>query len=231
MLAGPCIGNQVDYASPMSDDWRLRIDLQQPEQIQTLNEHLETAELQHDLETEFHDRLVVSRDAETLFCYAGSREQAARADALVRSVAAEHGWQLESVLQRWHESAEQWEDPEVPLPETDAERAAERADLLEREREESEEQGYPEFEVRVQFDSHREAVAFGKRLEDEGLPCVRRWKYLVVGAPDEDSATELAERLRAEAGPRSTVTAEGSGKDAYNERPTSPFWFLGGLGG
>jgi hypothetical protein len=68
-------------------------------------------------------------------------------------------------------------------------------------------------------------------LTAEGVPNVRRWKYLLIGAADEDSANALAERLRREAGPNATVTAEGSGQAAYEERPPNPFAYLGGLGG
>ena len=41
--------------------------------------------------------------------------------------------------------------------------------------------------------SHRETVKLDKRLHGEGFPTVRRWKYLLVGAADEDSANALAE--------------------------------------
>jgi hypothetical protein len=215
----------------MSDEWRLRIRLHEDGHAHKLTERLEASELEHDLETTFHDRLVVSRDGQELFCYAGSREQLEGVEQVVRSLATEHGWQPEFAVWRWHESAEQWEDPDVPLPHSDAERAAEHAALIQSEREELETRGYPEFEVRVEFGSHREAVAFAEKLREEGLPNVRRWKYLVIGAPDEDSANALAARIGRESGPKRTVVAEGSGRAAYDERPPNPFWFLGGLGG
>ena len=215
----------------MSDDWRIRIAVREGGHARRLTERLHASDLEHELEASFHDRLVVSREGGDLFCYAGSRDQAEGAEALVRSVAAEHGWHADCELRHWHEAAEQWEEPDVPLPETDAERTAEHAALIESEREEEEESGDPEFEVRVQFESHRDAVAFAEKLRQEGLPTARRWKYLVLGATDEDSANALAARLREEAPPGATVTAEGSGKAVYDERPRSPFWFLGGLGG
>lgn len=215
----------------MGEDWRLRIGVGEGGQGHKLTERLDASELEHDLETGFHDRLVVSRDGDQLFCYAGSREQVERAEELVRSLAAEHGWQPDLELKHWHESAEQWEDPDVPLPETDAQRNAEHEALVETERKELQERGYPEFEVRVQFGSHRDAVAFADKLRQEGLPSVRRWRYLVVGAIDEDSANALAERLRREVKPGTMVSAEGTGKAAYDEAPRSPFWFLGGLAG
>jgi hypothetical protein len=215
----------------MSDDWRLRISFHQSGHAHQLNERLEASELEHELESSFQDRLVVSREGGEIFCYAGSRDQAEGAEALVRSVAAEHGWDTDCELRHWHAEAEQWEAPDVPLPQTEAERTAEHAALIESEREEEEESGDPEFEVRVQFRSHHDAVAFDKKLRDEGLLAARRWKYLVVGATDEDSAKALAARIRKEAPSGATVTVEGTGKAAYDERPGSPFWFLGGLGG
>jgi hypothetical protein len=215
----------------MSDDWRLRIALDQGGVAHELAERLDASEIEHELEASFHDRLVLSRDGDELFCYAGSRDDAEAAEKLVRSVAADHGWSAEYELRHWHEAAEQWEEPDVPLPQTDAERADEHAALIQREREELKERGQPEFEVRLQFDSHHDAVAFAEKLRQEGLPTARRWKYLVVGAADQDSADALAARLREEAPAGTTVTAEGSGSAAYEERPTSRFWFLGGLAG
>jgi hypothetical protein len=215
----------------MSDDWRLRIALDQGGVAHELAERLDASEIEHELEASFHDRLVLSRDGDELFCYAGSRDDAEAAEKLVRSVAADHGWSAEYELRHWHEAAEQWEEPDVPLPQTDAERANEHAALIQREREELKERGQPEFEVRLQFDSHHDAVAFAEKLRQEGLPTARRWKYLVVGAADQDSADALAARLREEAPAGTTVTAEGSGSAAYEERPTSRFWFLGGLAG
>ena len=211
----------------MSDDWRLRVGLHEGGRAHKLTERLEATELEHDLEASFHDRIAVSRDGEELFCYAGSREQAERAETLIRSLAAEHGWHLDSELKRWHESAEEWEDPDAPTVPDDVEHA----ELIDRERREAQARGYPEFEVRVQFHSHREASEFAEKLRQEGVPSVQRWKYLMIGAPDQDSADVLAERIRNQAPPGSTVLAEGTQKAAYDERPASPFAFLGGLAG
>jgi hypothetical protein len=215
----------------MSDDWRLRVDLHEGGYAHALTERLEASELEHELETSFEDRVVVSRDGAEVFCYAGTRQQAEQAETLIRSLAAEHGWNLEAVLERWHPTAEQWEDPDKPLPDSDAERAEERAELMESERQEAEQRGYPEYEVRVQLPSHGDAVRFADRLRDEGLPSVRRSNYVLVAATDEDSANSLAERFREEAPAGSTVTAEGTLEAAYAGRPPNPFAVLGGLGG
>jgi hypothetical protein len=216
----------------MADDWRLRVELFDDGLARALTERLEAEKLGEDLQTSFGDRLIVSADGPTVFCYAGDREQAERASTAIQAIAAEHRWEIELELKRWHPTEEEWEDPDKPLPTTDAERAAEHARLLAKEREESAERGYAEFEVRVECASHGDTVALAERLRDEGLPVVRRWKYLLVGAEDEDSANALAVRLRGEAPSGSAVVAEVSRRVASDDDPArGSFAIFGGLGG
>ena len=182
----------------MGDDWRLEIGLFEHGTAHALTEHLAAGKLGDDLEEEFGKRLVVSADPPNVFVYAGDRAQAEAAETKIREVAAEHDWDIEIELRHWHPTAEEWEDPDKPLPATDAEQLAEHEELLAQEREDSDIRGYPEYEVRIECPSHHDTVKLDKRLHDEGFPTVRRWKYLLVGADDEDSANALAERLRAE---------------------------------
>jgi hypothetical protein len=215
----------------MADDWRLRITFRGESRADVLRQKLEATDLEHTLESEFQDRVAVSGDDTEVFAYAGTREQADRVAEVVRSVADKEHWQLELELRRWHPTAEDWEDPDQPLPSTDQARAAEHAALMEREQQESEQTGHPEFEVRVKFHSHHAAVEFANRLEQEGLTVVRRWHFLLVGAPDEDTATALAERIRAEAPPDTIVVSEGSQLTVAQGSGGNPFAYLGGLGG
>ena len=214
----------------MNDDWRLRVRLHEQGIVHSLVERLDASELDHDLETSFHDRVIVSVDGPELFCYAGTREQAERAQALIRSQTEQHGWGVEFELKHWHPTAEEWADPDKPLPTSDAERAQERATLMAREREESEARGYPEYEVRVQCQSHRETLELAERLRSEGLPSVQRWNFLLVGTLDEDSAKALAERLRDQAPTGCVVSTEGTLGAVLTEQP-NPFAVFGGLAG
>ena len=67
-------------------------------------------------------------------------------------------------LTRWHPDAEEWQDPDVPLPSSDAERRAEHEEAIADERAEvAAERRAANFEVRVEFDSHREAADFAKQ--------------------------------------------------------------------
>jgi hypothetical protein len=218
----------------MSDDWRLRVTLADEAQAGELAELLHGGEVEHELDRGFADRVVVSVDGAELFAYAGLRRQADATARAIASLAAAHGWPAALELRRWHPIAERWEDPELPLPEGDSAAQAERDELIERERAESQAAGFPEWEVRIECGSHHDTAALAAKLRAEGLAVVRRWRFLVIGAGDERSAATLAERLRSEAPPGCTVAVEGSGAAAAAELPRRArgyFAVFGGLGG
>ncbi len=215
----------------MNDDWRLRIDLGDDRRATELTKELQAHTEQEDSEHSPYDRVIVSADGGEVFCYTGTRDQAERARTMIEAMAAHHSWPAEVQLHHWHPTAERWEAPDVPLPETDAARAAERRERIAQERLDSAAQGYPEFEVRVQCASHGDASALADRLRDEGIPVVSRWRAVVVGAPDEDTAAQLAKRLAEEAPAGCEVTVEGNLRAVYEEGPWRPFSILGGMGG
>lgn len=215
----------------MSEDWRLRVNLHQDGVSSLFTARLESRELTHDLETSFQDRVVVSTDGPEMFCYAGTREQAEGAEQLIRKVADEHDWEIDFELKRWHPIAEEWRDPDEALPGDAVQRAEEHAELVEDQREESAEQGHPNYEVRVQSKSHHDIVKLAERLQSEGFPVVRRWHFLLLGAADEDDANALADRIRGEVPEGSVVKVEGNFREVVDEQPPNPFAFLGGLGG
>jgi hypothetical protein len=217
------------YVSPVNDDWRLQIEA--GGDGEAMVKKLSSRELEHDLDIAFGDTVIVSRDGDVTFLYAGTRPQAEAAQALVERLAGENEWKVSAELTRWHPEAQEWQQPDAPLPSNEAEREAEHEEAIADERAEVAADGEPIFEVRVDLESHRAAVELAEKLEAEGLPAVRRWKYLVVGAADEDAAQQLATRLREEAPVGSEVTVEGSGQVAWAERPPNPFAIFGGLGG
>jgi hypothetical protein len=219
----------------MNDDWRLRVELADDGMARELTDRLEGFDLTHEIGTSFGDRVIVSRDGSEVFCYSANRDQAEAARKAIESVAAQHGWSPAFELRRWHPSAGEWEDPDAPLPGSPTETAAERAELMQREREESAAQGYPEFEVRVRCATREDAMRLAERLRSEGLQMVQRGEFLVLGVADEDDAKALAERVRLEAPPGSDVVAEGSVAEVVAEAPFAtpfnPFAVFGGLSG
>ena len=221
----------------MSDDWRLRVELSDEQQARELERQLGGFNSAHELRTSFADRVVVSRDGSEVFCYADTRGQIDAAGRAIASLANEHGWRVTTQLRRWHPVAEEWEDPDQPMPETDQERAAEHAELVEQEREESQDQGFPDFEVRVRCPTRSDAQSLAERLRAEGIDNVHRWRFVVIGAADEDTANALAARIRAQAPAGSEVSAEASVQEITAEAPavptpySNPFAVFGGLGG
>jgi hypothetical protein len=213
----------------MAEDWRVHVRLGEQSDAIALVERLEAMELERDVMERLGGRIVVSRDGPDAFLYADTEDAAREAERVVRSLLEEHDWIGEVDLRRWHPDAEEWKPPEVPLPGTEEERQAERHELMERESAESDAEGFAEWEVRIELAHRHDAVELEKRLKAEGLPCTRRWRFVFVGAQNEEEANDLAERLRGEAPPGSKVSVEGT-YESVRSRVPNPFAFLGGLG-
>lgn len=214
----------------MNDDWRLQIDFRDDGVADALQDRLDARELEHDLSQAFHDRVIVSRNGTTIFLYAGDREQAEKARDLVMRLTREDGEEVAIDFKRWHPLSLEWEPADEPLPEDSAAMAAEHQERVAKERRESEEQGYPEYEVQLKLSSRGEADALADRLRAEGLPTVRRWRVVLVGAADRDTAEALAGRIRGEVAADSKVAVAATLMEAEDDVPR-PFAFLGGLAG
>jgi hypothetical protein len=212
----------------MQDDWRAELDLEEQgglhRLLESIREHRVAREARHRL----GERVVVSVDAGRLFGYAETRDQAEEAARVLSDLAAAQGLKARATVARWHPVAEHWEAPDEALPDTPEAEAAERAQRDAQQDDESRAAGIPQWEVRVELASHEDTTALADRLQAEGLPVIRRSRFLIVGAADEDAAGALAQRLRAEA-PGAKVTAEGAAGTAWDE--LHPFRVLGRLGG
>jgi hypothetical protein len=214
----------------MADDWRLTVvpsgDADPPSVLGWVLEH----ELEDEARRRLGHRLAieVGSGESAVFFYGETEEQLLEAERLVRSLLVEQGVEARFEISRWHPLEERWEDPAVPLPRTDAEREAERRRLEADEASES--LDGPDWEVRLELPGHRETVELAERLELEGIPVVRRWKFLIVGAESEQAANELAARLRREAGERAVVAVEGSGRLVSETGFPNLFAVFGGLG-
>ena len=97
------------------------------------------------------------------------------------------------------------------MPQTDEQRQAEHQRLEAEQTRESLATGHAQWEVRVELPSHRDAVALADRLQDEGRSVIRRWKFLVLGANDEDDARDLARVIGQEAPAAVSVQVEEAG--------------------
>jgi hypothetical protein len=193
------------------DDWRVTISLADQAQAGQARRALSGHEVEDDVLRQLGRTIVVGAGDSQIFLYAGTEIAATEAERVARDVLAHHDIQPEFALHRWHPIEEQWESPDVVMPQTEAERQAEHQRLVDSETAESLAAGTGRWQARVEFPSHREAVALARKLEGEGLPVVRRWKFLIVGADNEDDARKLAGQIRQEAPPDAVVRVEEPG--------------------
>jgi hypothetical protein len=205
----------------MSDEWRVEVDLDDEKHGFKLGERLRSVDLDDEARKRLGDRVIVTRDGAKLFLYAQSEEQAREAERVARDLVAAEGLRAETALTRWHPDEDEWKDASAPMPETEAERAAERERHEEAAEREPRRRWAYEWEVRVDLPTLRDTLAFASRLADEEIDVRRHWKYLLVGAASEERAAELAERIRGEAPEGSEVHVGTAGA------PHPVFVFLG----
>ena len=194
-----------------STDWRVTISLADPDHAERAQRSFSEREVEEDVHLRLGRNIAVGAGDAQIFLYAGTENAAREAEQVARDVLAEDGIKAEFTLDHWHPIEEQWESPDVAMPRTEAERQAEHQRLEDSETADSLATGTAQWQARVSLSSHREAVALAHTLEGEGHTVVRRWKFLVVGANNEDEARELAEHIRSEAPPGATVRAEPAG--------------------
>jgi hypothetical protein len=190
------------------DDYRIRVELEE-EHAHGLLARLGLGSSADELAKELEGRrLVVSHDDGELFVYASSPQEAEQARAIVESELREEGIDAEvGPVEHWLHDEERWDDePPEPLPEEEL--------LVE---------GIAPWEVRVEFESHRQAEEVADQLEAEGYGVLRRFRYLIVGTDTREEAVALAERLHGEVEPSSAFV--------WESVPQNPFVVFGGLGG
>ena len=218
----------VRQTGAVAEDWRVTVTLEDAEHVVPLLKELHEHPLENELPTGAAGRVAVSSDDNKLFLYADTRWTAQAAQDIVGRLAADRGLTAELRLDRWHPVEERWEDATVPLPSDEEGIEREHERFEEEEDAESQASGVGSWEVRVEFPSHHAAAAFAKREEADGWPIVRRWKYVLLGANDEDEARELAENLQSEF-PDATIHVEPGTGSAWEWSGDRPFAIFGGL--
>ena len=194
-----------------STDWRVTISLTDQTHVEQARQSISEQEVEQDVRQKLGRNIVVGAGDSQIFLYAGTEMAATEAERTAREVLGQLGIEAEFALHRWHPVEEEWQSPGVAMPQTEAERQAEHQRLEDTETADSVAAGSAMWQARVELESHRDAVALAHKLQGEGYPVVRRWKFLVAGANNEDEAQALAEHIRQEAPPGATVCAEPAG--------------------
>jgi hypothetical protein len=181
------------------EDWRVTVTLPDAGNVRRALQAVREHEVEEDVRHRLGHRVAVSADGNNVFIYAGTENAAREADRVVRDVLAKRDLTGQFALDRWHPIEQDWQDAGDPLPETAEERTAEHERRIADETAESLGTGRAHWEVRVELPSRREAVELASKLQAEGRSVVRRWKYVVVGANNEDQVKELAAVIKQEA--------------------------------
>jgi hypothetical protein len=192
----------------VADDWRVKVTFKDEAHVRRTAELLHEHQVTEEARRRLGHRIAVSHDRGELFLYVGSEDAAREAELVVRDVLARHQMDAGFTVSRWHPAEEEWEDAGAPLPETAGRRHAEHERLIAEETRDSLACGYALWEVRVDMPAHREAVELAARLEAEGYQVIRRWKFLALGADNEDAANDLAKAVQRDAPADAIVQTE-----------------------
>jgi hypothetical protein len=195
----------------MSDEWRVEVELGDEQHHLTLGERLRSLDLDEVAQKRLGKRVVVTRDGDRMFLYAGAEQQAQEAERVAREILSAEGLTGKIALTRWHPAEEAWKDASEPLPASEADTEAEQ-ERHEVEAERAAEAGNDyDWEVRVDLPTVGDTQELAKRLTEEGLPVRRRWRHLLVGAATEEQVAELGKRIESEAPEGASVQLEPSG--------------------
>ena len=206
----------------MEDEFRVEVELDDDEHGYSLGERLRALDLDDDARERLGPSVLVTRDGSQLFLYTSSEEQAREAERIVRELGEADDLSTDIAVTRWHPVEEAWKDASIPLPTTPAE---ERAEFEAREVAEADEvrrDGRFDWEVVAHLPARDAAVELAERLAAEGIPAMRRWRYVVAGAFTEEEAQELADRLRSELPDDADVRVEVD----LSDLPRGPLQFL-----
>jgi hypothetical protein len=194
----------------VADDWRVSAEFSHASRARQVAQAVRERLAADGLHRRPGYRIVLSVDGPRLFLYADSEDAAGEADRVLRDVFSLRQLDAVSALDRWHPVAQEWRDASVPMPENDDELAAEREIRMDSDTERSRATGQAAWQVRVELPSHREAVELAERLRADGRPVIRRWKYLILGADNEDNAVTLAKTIRKAAPAQASIEIAGS---------------------
>jgi hypothetical protein len=179
------------------DEWRVEVELDDPEHGYGLAERLAALDLADEVRDRLRGRVIVTRDGSELFAYASEEGAAREALSVIKGVIdSDEKLTAELTLTRWHPVEEAWKDASMPLPETDAEYEAERARRLEAEHQEVEATGSYDWQVVVELEGRHEAAELKRKLQASGKDVHQRFRYLVVGVASEEEGATTGVEIR-----------------------------------
>jgi hypothetical protein len=205
--------NDVDEPPRGRDEWRVEVALDEEQNGATLSEALHHLQLDNEARKLLGGSVIVTRDGRFVFIYAWHQESAQEAERVVKNLMQDQKLAGQVQLMHWHPVAEEWKDASEPLPDDEAERAQEMHEAEHEGSEEAHRYGEYPWEVVIGLPHVRDGHALAEKLRGEGLPVKRHFRYLLVGAPSEDKAVEIGERLEGEAPEGARIGIRGNPDD------------------
>jgi hypothetical protein len=195
------------------DEWRVEVALDEDHNGAKLSDALHHLQLDDEVRKVLGGSVIVTRDGRFVFIYAWHEESGQEAERVVKNVMQDEKLAGEVRLMRWHPVADEWKDASEPLPDDEAARVQEMHEAEHEGSEEAHRYGEYPWEVVIGLPHIRDGHELAKKLRGEGLPVKRHFRYLLVGAPSEDAAVELGERLEAEAPEGARIGVRGNPDD------------------
>lgn len=205
--------NDWDDPPRSRDEWRVEVALDRDEHADTLAGALHDLKLDNEARKLLGGSVIVTRDGPYIFVYAWHEESAQEGERVVKDIMDHEQLVGQVRLMRWHPVAEEWKDAAEPLPDDEAARAQEMHEAEHEGSEEAHRYGEYPWEVVIDLPHIRDGQALAAKLRGEGLPVKRHFRYLLVGAPSEDKAVEVGQRLEGEAPEGSRIGIRGNPDD------------------
>lgn len=205
--------NDQDQPPRGRDEWRVEVALDEEENGDTLSEALNHLQLDNEARKLLGGSVIVTRDGRFVFVYAWHEESAQESVRVVKNLMQDEKLTGQVRLMRWHPIAEEWKDASEPLPDDEAARAQEVHEAEHEGSTEAHRYGEYPWEVVIDLPHVRDGHDLAQKLRGEGLPVKRHFRYLLVGAPSEDKAVELGQRLEGEAPEGARIGVRGNPDD------------------
>ena len=205
--------NDWDEPPRSRDEWRVEVALDKEQHLDSLTDRLHELKLDNEARSRLGGSVIVTRDGRFLFIYAWHEDSAREAERVVRNLMEDDKLVGQVRVTRWHPVAEEWKLAEEPLPEDEAALAEEMREHEQEGSRKTKRYGEYPWEVVIDVPNIRETFPLAKKLREEDLPVKRHFRYLLVGAPTEESAIELGKRLEGEVPEGSHVGIRGNPED------------------
>jgi hypothetical protein len=110
MLDEPVECRGVADSRPMSDEWRVEIELSEEGHGLTLGERLRSSDLDDAAKERLGGRVIVTREGSRMFIYTGSEGAAREAERVVADLTAAEGFEARTQVTHWDPGDHEWED-------------------------------------------------------------------------------------------------------------------------